>query len=180
MAAPSLSSWSTAHTSQPRGRISKWRNEGERNCNCATQPHLSVFTHFQLSSFLHLLTTLIFNWHLRYHLLMVGSVLGDDYHLPVILFARRPDIGLRRWLSGKESTSCQCRRRSRLKFNPRVEKMPWRRKWQPTPVLLPEKSQVTESSTTEHTHAQRWEALSPPTLSCSLKMILGKPAWWMS
>ena len=25
-------------------------------------------------------------------------------------------------------------------FNPWVEKIPWRRKWQPTPVLLPEKS----------------------------------------
>ena len=40
-----------------------------------------------------------------------------------------------RWLSGKEST-CQCRR---CGFNPWVRKMPWRRKWQPTPVL-PEKS----------------------------------------
>ena len=41
---------------------------------------------------------------------------------------------------------------------------------------------VTKSSTTEHTHAQRWanSALPPPTLSCSLKTILGKPPWWMS
>ena len=29
----------------------------------------------------------------------------------------------------------QCRRPG---FNPRVGKIPWRRKWQPTPVLLPE------------------------------------------
>ena len=36
----------------------------------------------------------------------------------------------------KEPT-CQGRR---LKFNPWVGKMPWRRKWQPTPVLLPGKS----------------------------------------
>ena len=36
-------------------------------------------------------------------------------------------IGLPRWLSGKEST-CQCRR---LRFNPWVRKIPWRRKWQP-------------------------------------------------
>ena len=28
----------------------------------------------------------------------------------------------------------------RLRFNPWVGKMPWRRKWQPTPVLLPGKS----------------------------------------
>ena len=43
--------------------------------------------------------------------------------------------GLPRWLSGKES-ACQCRRRE---FNPWVRKIPWRRKWQPTPVFLPGK-----------------------------------------
>ena len=39
------------------------------------------------------------------------------------------------WLSGKEP-ACQCRRH---RFNPWVRKMPWRRKWQPTPVFLPGK-----------------------------------------
>ena len=34
--------------------------------------------------------------------------------------------------SGKEST-CQCRR---CRFNPWVQKIPWRRKWQPTPVFF--------------------------------------------
>ena len=38
------------------------------------------------------------------------------------------------WLSGKESTR-QCRRR---RFDPWLGKIPWRRKWQPTPVFLPE------------------------------------------
>ena len=42
---------------------------------------------------------------------------------------------LPRWLSGQEST-CQCRRH---RFNPWVGKVPWRRKWQPTPVFLPGK-----------------------------------------
>ena len=42
------------------------------------------------------------------------------------------ETGLPRWLSGKES-ACQCRRHG---FNPWVEKIPWRRKWQPTPVFL--------------------------------------------
>ena len=37
--------------------------------------------------------------------------------------------------SGKEST-CQCRRHKRCGFNPWVRKIPWRRKWQPTPVFL--------------------------------------------
>jgi len=44
-----------------------------------------------------------------------------------------------RWLSGKEST-CQCRRHRRNRFHPWVWKTPWRRKWQPTSVLLPGKS----------------------------------------
>ena len=39
-------------------------------------------------------------------------------------------------LSGKES-ACQCRRPG---FDPWVRKIPWRRKWQPTPVFLPGKS----------------------------------------
>ena len=42
------------------------------------------------------------------------------------------ETGLPRWLSGKEST-CQHRRRG---FNPWVRMIPWRRKWQPTPVFL--------------------------------------------
>ena len=51
---------------------------------------------------------------------------------------RRPlwQTWLPRWLSGKEST-CQCKKRRRLGFVHRVRKIPWRRKWQPTPVFLP-------------------------------------------
>ena len=40
------------------------------------------------------------------------------------------------WLSGKES-ACKLRRYG---FNPWVRKIPWRRKWQPTPVFLPGES----------------------------------------
>src|SRR5574337_516527 len=69
-------------------------------------------------------------------------------------------IGLRWWLSGKEST---CRHR-RYGFDAWVRKIPWRRKWQPTPVFLPEKSHGQrklagyspwghkESNTTEQLH----------------------------
>ena len=37
--------------------------------------------------------------------------------------------------SGEEPT-CQCGRRRRRGLNPWVRKIPWRRKWQPTPVFL--------------------------------------------
>ena len=43
--------------------------------------------------------------------------------------------GLPRWLGGKEST-CQCRRHRSCKFDSLVGKIPWSRKWQPTPVFL--------------------------------------------
>ena len=38
--------------------------------------------------------------------------------------------------SGKES-ACQCRRPERCGFDPWIAKIPWRRKWQPTPEFLP-------------------------------------------
>ena len=67
-----------------------------------------------------------------------------------------------RWCSGKES-ACQSRRQKRHRFNTWVGKIPWRRKWQPTPAFLPGKFHGQrslagyspwgwkESDTTEHT-----------------------------
>ena len=43
------------------------------------------------------------------------------------------------WLDGKKST-CQCRKCKKWGFDPWVGKMPWRRKWQPTPEFLTGKS----------------------------------------
>ena len=45
-------------------------------------------------------------------------------------------IGLPRWHSSKDSVF-QYRRHE---FNPWVGKIPWRRKWQPTPIFLPGES----------------------------------------
>ena len=45
--------------------------------------------------------------------------------------------------SGRES-ACQCRRCKRRGFHPWVTKIPWRRKWQPTPAFLPGKPPWTE------------------------------------
>ena len=72
----------------------------------------------------------------------------------------REVIGFPRWLSGKES-ACQFGRQG---FDPWVGKIPWRMKWQPTPVVLPGKSRgqkslveysprgCKDSDITEHEH----------------------------
>ena len=64
---------------------------------------------------------------------MMSIALSDFFFFLAVAFISQ---GLPPWLSRKEST-CQCRRPG---FNPCVGKIPWRRKWQPTPVLLPGKS----------------------------------------
>ena len=50
-------------------------------------------------------------------------------------------VGLPWWISGKEF-ACQCRRH---RFDPWVRKIPWRRKWQPTPIFLPGESHAQKS-----------------------------------
>ena len=50
---------------------------------------------------------------------------------------------LPRWLGDKES-ACQCRSHRRCRFHSWVGKVPWRQKWQPTPVFLPGESPWTE------------------------------------
>ena len=56
------------------------------------------------------------------------------------VFLSMPDMGmgLTGGASGKEP-ACQCRRLQRCRFDPCMGKIPWRRKWQPTPVFLPGK-----------------------------------------
>ena len=46
--------------------------------------------------------------------------------------------GFSQWYSGKES-AWWCRRRKRHGFNPWIRKIPWSKKWQPTPIFLPGK-----------------------------------------
>ena len=64
----------------------------------------------------------------------------------------------------KKKPTCQCRRYQRLGFVPWVRKIPWCRKWQPSPVFLPGKFHGQkilagyspwgrkELNTAEHTH----------------------------
>ena len=68
-------------------------------------------------------------WRLRESEIMVRFLVKT-----LFLIYRWPSFP--RWHSGKEPTS-QSRR---LRFSPWIGKIPWRRKWQPTPVFLPGKS----------------------------------------
>ena len=52
---------------------------------------------------------------------------------------RQVCFGLPRWHSDKEPI-CQCGRRKRCGFDPWIGKIPWRKKWQSTPVFLPGES----------------------------------------
>ena len=73
--------------------------------------------------------------HWRFPLTAV--CVGDSGILKLSFYRTGISIrGLPRWRSGKES-ACPCRRH---RFDPWVEKIPWRRKQQPTPVFLPGKS----------------------------------------
>ena len=49
--------------------------------------------------------------------------------------------------SAHKESACQCRRCKRLEFDPWVGKIPWRKAWLPTPVLLPGKSHGQRSLT---------------------------------
>ena len=72
-------------------------------------------------------------------------------------------IGLPRWVSGKEST-CQCGKHRRCGFDPRVWKIPWRRRWQLTPVFLPGKSHGQGAwRATVHRVSKSQTLLSTPT-----------------
>ena len=70
------------------------------------------------------------SWYAAVHVVTKSwTQLGD-------LTSTNKALGLPRWINGKESI-CQCQRG---RLSPWVQKFPWRRKWQPTPVFLPGKS----------------------------------------
>ena len=89
--------------------------------------------------------------------------------------------GLRRWLRGKES-AWQCRR---CRFHPWVGKIPWSRKWQPTPVFLPgeshrQRSLVAHRVAKSPTGLSDWVHTHTPNVhsnnnQMSVGLRLGKP-----
>ena len=78
--------------------------------------------------------------------------------------------GVQDFPGGSDGKAClQC---GRPRFNPWVRKIPWRRKWQPTPLLLPGKSHGQrslvgyspwggkESDMTEQLHFRRFHCVA--------------------
>ena len=107
---------------------------------------------------------------------------GDLGSIPGL--GRFPRKGHGGFPGGSDSTSIclQCRR---PRFDPWVGKIPWRRKWQPTPVHLPGKFHGwrnligyspwghKESDTTERLHFH----FHPLQYSC-LENSMDRGAWW--
>ena len=52
----------------------------------------------------------------------------------------RTESDMMKWLSSLKEPAWQCRRHKRYGFDSWVGKIPWRWKWQPTPVFLPGES----------------------------------------
>ena len=82
--------------------------------------------------------------------------------------------GLPWWLSSKEST-CQCGGR---RFDPWVGKIPWRRKWQASPVFLPGKSSVGDTGSIPGLGRSPGEGNGNTLQSSCLENPMDKGAWW--
>ena len=90
------------------------------------------------------------------------TYLEEALHLPSIPSLTL--LTLYEWWQGGKDSPCQSKRHKRHGFDPWVRKIPWRRKWQHNPVLLPGKFHGhrslagysprghKESDTTEHRH----------------------------
>ena len=89
---------------------------------------------------------------------LLGVFIGMEWLDPVATLC----LTYRGTATGKESTY-QCRRLERHGFNPWVRNIPWSRKWQPAPVVLPwtfhgqrslvgSLQRVRHDWATEHTH----------------------------
>ena len=78
-----------------------------------------------------LLYVLLNLWHIFTH--------KHTYVVWTVLISKSIHLWSYKRLSGKEPI-CQCRRHRKCGFDLWVRKIPWRRKWQSTPVFLPRKS----------------------------------------
>ena len=88
-------------------------------------------------------------WHYRHGLRQPDQQLGhneDSQQFPSHMGWSQEWGGLPRPHSGQEP-ACQCRRCARCGFDPWVGKIPWSRKWHPSPIFLLGKSHRQRSLT---------------------------------
>ena len=73
-----------------------------------------------------------------------------------------------------KDTICQCRRHMRCGSDPWVRKIPWSRKWQPTPGFLPGKFYVhgiANNRTHIHSHTHKWYVQGIQHVCCVCNVI---------
>ena len=68
-----------------------------------------------------------------------SSLLPSSRPTPHLALTRH-NLEIKSPLHGSQEPTCCCRRHGRRGFDPWVGKIPWRRKWHPTPVSLPAES----------------------------------------
>ena len=73
--------------------------------------------------------------------------------------------------------TCQCKRHKRCRFYPWVRKIPWRKKWQPTPVSLPGESQGQKSLAAIVPGVERSQT-QLKQLSLYIYIYISESLWW--
>ena len=68
-----------------------------------------------------------------------------------------------------KTSSCECRKHRRHGFNPKVGKILWRGKWQPTPVFLPGKVHIQRALVGFSPWGCKMSHTAEATNSCLLK-----------
>ena len=101
--------------------------------------HINIYIHINI--ILYIIITVVYSISLHRETLWEGSsaFLPSSEAIDSESLVSTDSAGASGGTSDKEPT-CQCRRHKRCEFDPWVEKIPWRRAWQPTPVILPGES----------------------------------------
>ena len=104
------------------------RTHGRVAGHCWPEPPQGTLTHSKAGGPLRLGAPVYLPCRLAtcWHWLLIPLMMTNHHH------DREHHMGLAWWLRGEES-ACQCRRHWALSLEPRVRKIPWRRKWQPMP-----------------------------------------------
>ena len=74
----------------------------------------------------------------KFSVVIISNNSSASFFLLLLVFPRMRVLHLSPGGSSGKKRACRCRRHKRHGFDPCVGKIPWRRAWQPTLVLLPE------------------------------------------